>query len=994
MTISIINQDPPPDAIDISGQPFVRFSLTSNDPLVPVIQAQINVSYGGRAFFVSGQIQPGLEATIEANAGLGFDITMRQELPTDGWVDVDVDVGSFSESWKFRTGDRVGPRAISIVPTPFTDNVSTTPVVTFSIVDDSPGHVPVLRVIEQSSSDGELSASQLHSDTIDFRRALGRILTVDKPPVTEARVVLVLGPHDVVLETSGGVSGADVELFSERGLDVWVAGERVIHNGFDTSVDFARGEIDCNNDGIGVIVVDGDQFILDDGVNPARTYEFDTGGGITGDVAVDISASIDDNDVRDAVISAVNGDASLDMTAAIGAPGTGIVFLVNDTLGTAGNQPIDVTGIASPNFTTTNMTGGKGDWNASATPSGNQIDVTVTRIGAALGAGTRVEVRVLVSDDDPTFHNTVHFGWTFDVGDTIQPVLQNVVPASGSKGLVDAGPPDNLVFDIVDLTDDVDSTTIDIEVDGAAAVTAGAGVGDFSGSTVVGISGGFTVTLIKGTDWTDGAQVFVEVRADDLTGNSMLSVLNYHFGVTQDDTELSTGAGNLPENSTQRVVAFDLSETSFGLPRELRHSGYAYDGHFYSSGVRDDDSPTSGQTTAENLASWFTEGASANRSSQAEFPISGYVVATSGFWTILDQNGDMWMRCPVFGAAPPAWSMAGSNSASIVDADFGEDATLFVAGDGIIAVDFTGDRAIRYSTSGREVSSGNIEDRANNQGAGAFDPSYALTTDSVDRIGGVAFQRGIQRSQIAVACHASGVDIVAELSDEFLTLTGKEDPSKVVALSFTSPTWLRARISADDADGVLSLMLMRDESSQAKLSVYDWLDLFTGGSTTPLATFDNTNDLPAEAGADFDVRREPGVWLLAVATTDNVTIIEVASNGASSLQDVQRTLADLGMVFGTNPRLLSVAIEENFKFGLGHLYVSGTEDGAAGRVSRYREQSSTASAGGQVTQLGTDVVQSIDATGKSDLDAESLFRASMNVATEGISVLRASMDVA
>jgi hypothetical protein len=864
MTTSISNQQPPPDADNISGRPFVQFSLTSNDPLAPVIQETIQVSFGGRDFIVNGQPQDGLDVMIESNASLGFDVTMRQELPESTWVEVGVQATGISSTWKFRTGDDRGPRAVSVLPAQFEDGASATPVISFTIIDDNVEREPAEFVVEQTAADGERTGNVLHSDTIDFRNREGRVIQVSG---VENIVNSVLGPHDAVTDLSGAESGATLNLYADRGLDIWVDGAQLVHSGEDVS---------------------------------------------------------------------------------------------------------------------------SGDWTVSVVKTGNEIDVTLTRAGPALSG--RIDVQVMVSDDDPQFHNTSRLNWFFDVGDTKAPVITNVAPANGSKGLVDS-PPENLAFDITDNGTGVDSATLDVEVDGVAAITAGVGVGDFSGSTVAPIGGGYTVTLVKGTDWVDGGQVFVDVVADDTTGNSMRAVLNFHFGNPADTEGLSIGDGNLPEDDIKRVVAFDLSNTSFGRPVELRHTGYAYDGHLYDQGAISDQSPAEGDASVDNLASWFTETAGTDRGSQAAFPLSGYVVATAGYWTILDQNSDMWMRCPVVGVASPAWSMAGSAAASITDADFGEDATLFVSGEGVIAVDFSADAAVRYSTDGREPSDTDISSRALDQNTGALDASYALTSNAVAKVAGVAWQRGQPRSVVTVACGPTTADIIAELSPEFLTSTGSADPEKVVPLSFTSPSWSRARLSADDADGVLAMMLMRDEAGQAKLSTYNWLSLLTSPTPAAIHTFDNSNDLPVEAGADFDALRQPGVWLLAVATADTLTIIEVAASGASSTQTVQRSLADLGMVFGVNPRLLSVAIEESFEFGLGHLYVSGTEDGAAGRITRYREQSATASAAGQVTQVGTDVLSSIDSMGVSELGGGSLLRASMNVAAEGFGLLRASMDV-
>ena len=70
---------------------------------------------------------------------------------------------------------------------------------------------------------------------------------------------------------------------------------------------------------------------------------------------VDISAASDEDDVRDALIEAINRAPTLDISATSG--GAGLVDLVNNTGGTAGNVAITDT-VTDANFTVTGMTGG------------------------------------------------------------------------------------------------------------------------------------------------------------------------------------------------------------------------------------------------------------------------------------------------------------------------------------------------------------------------------------------------------------------------------------------------------------------------------------------------------------------------------------------------------------------------------------------------------------------------------------------------------------
>lgn len=105
---------------------------------------------------------------------------------------------------------------------------------------------------------------------------------------------------------------------------------------------------------------DGQTFTLTDATGQVVIFEFDTvpDGVSGGNVAVDISAAITADNVRDAIISAVNGvGAGLLITASNG--GAATVTLTQDVGGTRGNTSIGTTG--GPPGTFTAFTGGTGD---------------------------------------------------------------------------------------------------------------------------------------------------------------------------------------------------------------------------------------------------------------------------------------------------------------------------------------------------------------------------------------------------------------------------------------------------------------------------------------------------------------------------------------------------------------------------------------------------------------------------------------------------------
>jgi len=113
----------------------------------------------------------------------------------------------------------------------------------------------------------------------------------------------------------------------------------------------------------GSSMVDGETFTLDDGINPAITFEFDSNGSVSawdGDpsnhVPVSFASGDADTVIRDAVIEAINQivDSSLFVTSAAGSGG--IVNLTHDTGGAIG--AIAIATSASPAFSVSGMSGG------------------------------------------------------------------------------------------------------------------------------------------------------------------------------------------------------------------------------------------------------------------------------------------------------------------------------------------------------------------------------------------------------------------------------------------------------------------------------------------------------------------------------------------------------------------------------------------------------------------------------------------------------------
>lgn len=130
----------------------------------------------------------------------------------------------------------------------------------------------------------------------------------------------------------------------------------------------------------GAHLVDGEVFVLNDGVHAAVTFEFDNNGSVVPSPtlrAVNFTAGSTELQMRDAVIAAIAGAPTLDITASAADPSN--VALQNDAIGTAGNVAITTT-VADSVFAVSGMAGGL----AAGTSGGIAIylDNSATREGA------------------------------------------------------------------------------------------------------------------------------------------------------------------------------------------------------------------------------------------------------------------------------------------------------------------------------------------------------------------------------------------------------------------------------------------------------------------------------------------------------------------------------------------------------------------------------------------------------------------------------------
>ena len=195
------------------------------------------------------------------------------------------------------------------------------------------------------------------------------------------QVSLLAGQRFVAVEeaNSGDVEEGFIRLISGT---VWR-----LPDGIVTAAAQASGRIELDLDLTDSDLIDGETITLDDGTNAATVFEFDlAGGGVGGgNVAVVYNVADTAEDIRDALVAAINGvGAGLAITASPGDNGLKqLVYLINDAAGAAGNVAIAET-VASAKLTVLGMLGGV----TAATAFTTESDV---RIRAEIGAGARLK---------------------------------------------------------------------------------------------------------------------------------------------------------------------------------------------------------------------------------------------------------------------------------------------------------------------------------------------------------------------------------------------------------------------------------------------------------------------------------------------------------------------------------------------------------------------------------------------------------------------------
>ena len=553
-------------------------------------------------------------------------------------------------------------------------------------------------------------------------------------------------------------------------------------------------------------------------------------------------------------------------------------------------------------------------WTPSITTPGSDVLVSFAT-PPAFPDGTRVSVGIRVADGDPARRNTSIINYSFLVGNDVGPKVTNHSPAPGTRGITVSSPGSDLVFDITD-PDGVDSATLNVFVNGVAAITAGAAAGaPYAGSGIGAITDGFTVTIVRSTDYTDGEIAVIDIEADDNDGTPVRMRTTYivQYGDGSKIVPMTLGTAHLLDDDVKRVVGFDLTGTSFAEPQRYRHNGYAHDGVSYTEGEPDGDPD----------AAWH--------GAFGDFPLSGWLAITATGWALINSSPPspaVFMQSTQ--AADPGWSLSGNNANPPNDGDMASgDAVLALVGDdATYVVDFTADKAYRYDTIRRYESIGDLSTPSTDQSGGNIDGSKFLGVGPYTRVGLRAWQQGDGPNRI-VTVGGVNLNTIFELS------TSKQaelDPATtVVERSFSLNEWRRIRVvngwilAAGNVIGPQATAIFLSELQ------------FAQGSGEQLLLDDlSTPALPSGDMKNADVN---DVQTLAFAIEGSPDVVHLLDALDTSKEDTHDVTA-LGLAVGTT-RISAVALERGTVVGDGYLFAAASEGTTPdSRAVRWREHSS------------------------------------------------------
>jgi hypothetical protein len=161
------------------------------------------------------------------------------------------------------------------------------------------------------------------------------------------------GGNTLMIGTGGGIGNEEIRVHTAN--DVAIQSHLLIGTNYDGKQ--ARGSVTTV---AGANLIDGETIVVDDGVNPPVTFEFDDDNSVVETNTlrkVTFTSGSTANDVRDAIITAITNAPALDIDASSG--GAGLVSLISVIVGvptTTGNVAI-TTDVADGGFAVTGMSG-------------------------------------------------------------------------------------------------------------------------------------------------------------------------------------------------------------------------------------------------------------------------------------------------------------------------------------------------------------------------------------------------------------------------------------------------------------------------------------------------------------------------------------------------------------------------------------------------------------------------------------------------------------
>ncbi len=551
------------------------------------------------------------------------------------------------------------------------------------------------------------------------------------------------------------------------------------------------------------------------------------------------------------------------------------------------------------------------------TPAGGaQVVMTPTTTWAD---GLRVPVFVRATDSDG---DVSELSYDFLVGQAQGPVVSNISPAPGVRGLpVGPGASSDLAFRVSSVSG-VALASVAVLVDGAAAVTAGVGVGIYSTSTLTPVTGGFDVVIKRSTAYADGRIVHVDVSCTDTVARAgERRVWSVQYGTATGAQAATAMGGEIPSDNVVRVCAYDLSDSSFCRPTELRHDGYAADGFWYESGSRTSD-----------VASWFT--------ALGQFPAGGQLVVTSdGGWVLLPTLAAApWIQCAQYVGS--GWNMAGNAAQPLLDGDFAVAAPVLALASalGVVTVDFAADRARLHDSVGRMTSAEVIGLRAANQVSGDVDAGVVIGASAVQRLAlGAA-------GDTFVACQTAALTVVrgdVARSQPYLA------------------TWVRARVSGGD------FALAYNDGGQGGIEVWTLDRFFAGLGMDELYDDMSTPALPSTTVEDIDIA---GNALFLVTPAALMAVDRALATAATF------TAADLALSGAGDVKALSACRDARADYG--YVYVAAD---SPGRVTRFRLHWPSQPDRAVVVSDGVNVA-SLSAAGLVTDSSQSYLRLAMDIA--------------